>query len=123
MKVCFENIQYNFSSYNFRNSYGSIVSICSVGFVLGVENISNFRLINSPCLFQLSGFCFSATPIIFLSLAAVAIIFVKRLLKISRGRGPVDGLLSAHSPTSELDLKLAFCRHFQHLFQQVVAHQ
>ena len=91
---------------------GSIVSICSVGFVLGVENISNFRLINSPCLFQLSGFCFSATPLVFLSLAAIAIIFVKRLLNISRYHGPADVILSAHSPTSELDLKTGFLSTF-----------
>ena len=91
---------------------GSIVSICSVGFVLGVENISNFRLINSPCLFKLSGFCFSATPLVFLSLAAIAIIFVKRLLNISRYHGPADVILSAHSPTSELDLKTGFLSTF-----------
>ena len=91
---------------------GGIVSICSVGFVLGVENISNFRLINSPCLFKLSGFCFSATPLVFLSLAAIAIIFVKRLLNISRYHGPADVILSAHSPTSELDLKTGFLSTF-----------
>ena len=67
MKVCFENIQYNFSSYNFWNSYRKHCLNLLSWIVLGVENISNFRLINSPCLFKLSGFCFSATPLVFLS--------------------------------------------------------
>ena len=46
---------------------GSIVSICSIGFVLGVKNISNFRLMNSSCLIEFSGYCFSATPLVFLN--------------------------------------------------------
>ena len=91
---------------------GSIVSICSVGFVLGVKNISNFRLINSSCLFELSGYCFSPIPLVFLALAAITIIFVKRLLNISRYHGPADVILSAHSPTSELDVKTGFLSTF-----------
>ena len=91
---------------------GSIVSICSIGFVLGVKNISNFRLANSSCLFDLSGYCFSATPLVFLALAAVAIILVKKSLNISRYHGPADVILSAHSPTSELDIKTGFLSTF-----------
>ena len=91
---------------------GSIVSICSIGFVIGVKNISNFRLSNSSCLFELSGQCFSITPIIFLTIAAITIILVKRLLKISRYHGPADVILSAHSPTTELDVKTGFLSTF-----------
>ena len=91
---------------------GSIVSICSIGFVIGVKNISNFRLSNSACLFELSSQCFSITPIIFLTIAAIAIILVKRSLKISRYHGPADVILSAHSPTTELDVKTGFLSTF-----------
>ena len=91
---------------------GSIVSICSIGFVIGVKNISNFRLSNSSCLFEFSGQCFSITPIIFLTIAAITIILVKRLLKISRYHGPADVILSAHSPTTELDVKTGFLSTF-----------
>lgn len=91
---------------------GSIVSICSVGFVIGVQNISNFRISNSSCLFKLSDYCFSATPIVFLTLAAITIIFVKWSMKISRYHGPADVILSAHSPSTELDVKTGFLSTF-----------
>ena len=96
----------------FGTIIGSIVSICSIGFVVGVKNISNFRLSNSSCLFELSGHCFSITPIIFLFIAAITIILVKRSLKISRYHGPADVILSAHSPTTELDVKTGFLSTF-----------
>ena len=91
---------------------GSVVSICSVGFVLGVEHISRLRSNNSSCLIDLSGLCFSVTPLVFLTVAAITIIILKKLLKISRYHGPADVILSAHSPTSELDLKTGFLSTF-----------
>ncbi len=91
---------------------GTVVSICSVGFVVGVKNISFFRSNNSSCLFELSGLCFSATPLVFLIAAAITIILVKRLLNISRYHGPADVILSAHSPTTELDVKTGFLSTF-----------
>ena len=91
---------------------GSIVSILSIGFVLGVKNISDFRIENSSCLFQLSEYCFSGTPLVFLFLAAIAIILVKKSLNISRYHGPADVILSAHSPSTELDTKTGFLSTF-----------
>ena len=91
---------------------GSIVSICSVAFVIGVKNISNFRISNSSCLFELSDYCFSATPIVFLTVAAITIILVKWSMKISRYHGPADVILSAHSPSTELDVKTGFLSTF-----------
>ena len=67
---------------------------------------------NSSCVIEFSGYCFSATPLVFLTLAAIAIILVKRLLNISRYHGPADVILSAHSPTSELDIKTGFLSTF-----------
>jgi len=91
---------------------GSIVSIVSVSFVIGVKNISDFRVLNSKCLLEISTFCFSLTPIAFLFLAAITILFVKRILNISRYHGPADVILSAHSPTNELDAKTGFLSTF-----------
>ena len=91
---------------------GTIVSILSIGFVLGVKNISDFRIETSPCLFQVSGYCFSITPLVFLFLAAIIIILVKRSLNISRYHGPADVILSAHSPSTELDVKTGFLSTF-----------
>ena len=91
---------------------GTIVSILSVGFVLGVKNISDFRIGNSSCLFQVSDYCFSVTPLVFLFLAAIVIILVKRSLNISRYHGPADVILSAHSPSTELDIKTGFLSTF-----------
>tara|TARA_B100000989_G_scaffold50434_1_gene33389 strand:- start:4005 stop:5657 length:1653 start_codon:yes stop_codon:yes gene_type:complete len=91
---------------------GTIVSILSIGFVLGVKNISDFRIETSPCLFQVSGYCFSITPLVFLFLAAIIIILVKRSLNIARYHGPADVILSAHSPSSELDVKTGFLSTF-----------
>jgi CIC family chloride channel protein len=91
---------------------GTIVSILSIGFVLGVKNISDLRIETSPCLFQVSGYCFSITPLVFLFLAAIIIILVKRSLNISRYHGPADVILSAHSPSTELDVKTGFLSTF-----------
>lgn len=91
---------------------GTIVSILSIGFVLGVKNISDFRIETSPCLFQVSGYCFSITPLVFLFLAAIIIILVKRSLNIARYHGPADVILSAHSPSTELDVKTGFLSTF-----------
>ena len=91
---------------------GTIVSILSIGFVLGVKNISDFRIETSPCLFQVSGYCFSLTPLVFLLLAAIIIILVKRSLNIARYHGPADVILSAHSPSTELDVKTGFLSTF-----------
>ena len=91
---------------------GTTVSILSIGFVLGVKNISDFRIETSPCLFQVSGYCFSITPLVFLFLAAIIIILVKRSLNIARYHGPADVILSAHSPSTELDVKTGFLSTF-----------
>ena len=107
-----EDIKHNFPSYNFWNTTGSLVSILSVGFVLGVKNISDFRIENSSCLFQLSEYCFSGTPLVFLFIAAIVIILVKKILNISRYHGPADVILSAHSPSTELDAKTGFLSTF-----------
>ena len=91
---------------------GAIVAVCSVGFVSGVRHISNWRDEYSSCLNYATSYCFSAQPIFFLMISACLIIFVKRTLKIDRYHGPADVILSAHSPSKDLDPKTGFLSTF-----------
>ena len=51
-------------------------------------------------------------PLLFLFISAVIIILVKKVLNITRYHGPADVILSAHSPSSELDTKTGFLSTF-----------
>ena len=59
---------------------GIIVSLCSIGFVFGVQNASNFRTSFGSCLFDVGGLCFSVAPLFFLFITATIIIIVKKKL-------------------------------------------
>ena len=91
---------------------GGVVSITSVGFVSGVGYISNWRDQFSSCFFDVGTVCFSGQPILFLLACAVLIILVKRTLNIERYHGPADVILSAHSPSQDLDPKTGFLSTF-----------
>ena len=91
---------------------GSIVSITSVGFVSGVRYISSWRDQFGSCLFYFGNICFSVQPLLFLLVSAVLIILVKRTLNIERYHGPADVILSAHSPSQDLDSKTGFLSTF-----------
>ena len=91
---------------------GAIVAVCSVGFVSGVRHISNWRDEYSSCLNYASTLCFSVQPIFFLVASAFLIIIVKKTLMIDRYHGPADVILSAHSPSRDLDPKTGFLSTF-----------
>ena len=91
---------------------GIIVSLCSIGFVFGVQNASNFRTSFGSCLFDVGGLCFSVAPLIFLFITATIIIIVKKYLNIARYHGPADVILSAHSNGTDLDVKTGFLSTF-----------
>ena len=91
---------------------GGIVSVLSVAFVSGVKNVSSWRNEYNSCIFDFGGLCFSVQPLIFLIICAFLIILVKKTLKISRYHGPADVILSAHSPSQELDAKTGFSSTF-----------
>ena len=91
---------------------GTVVSLCSVGFVFGVQKISTFRVAFDSCLFSVNTFCFSVSPLFFLLLAATIIIMVKKYLNIARYHGPADVILSAHSKNVELEIKTGFLSTF-----------
>ena len=87
---------------------GTIVSLCSIGFVFGVQNASNFRTSFGSCFFDIGSLCFSVAPLIFLFITATVIIIVKKYLNIARYHGPADVILSAHSNGTDLDVKTGF---------------
>ena len=91
---------------------GAVVSIFSIAFVFGVKAISEHRIANQSCFFDISGTCFMYQPLLFLFISAVIIILVKKVLNITRYHGPADVILSAHSPSSELDTKTGFLSTF-----------
>ena len=91
---------------------GAIVSLCSIGFVFGVQSAADFRVNFDSCLFGIGGLCFAISPLLFLILTATLIIIVKKYLNISRYHGPADVILSAHSNGAELDIKTGFLSTF-----------
>ena len=91
---------------------GGVVSITAVGFVSGVRLISDWRYQFGSCFFDLGSICFSIQPLFFLLASALIIILVKRTLNIERYHGPADVILSAHSPSQNLDPKTGFLSTF-----------
>ena len=96
----------------FGIAIGAIVSLLSVSFVYGVKYISGFRESYHSCAFEVESLCFSIAPLFFLIIAATLIIIVKRTLNIARYHGPADVILSAHSPSEQLDPKTGFLSTF-----------
>lgn len=91
---------------------GGVVAFTSVSFVSGVRHISEWRDKYSTCLVDVSGVCFSIQPMFFLFVSAILIILVKKTLNIQRYHGPADVILSAHSPSQDLDPKTGFLSTF-----------
>lgn len=96
----------------FGAAVGGLVSITAVGFVSGVRLISDWRYQFGSCFFDLGSICFSIQPLFFLLASALIIILVKRTLNIERYHGPADVILSAHSPSQDLDPKTGFLSTF-----------
>ncbi len=96
----------------FGAAVGGVVSITAVGFVSGVRLISDWRYQFGSCFFDIGSVCFSIQPLFFLLASALIIILVKRTLNIERYHGPADVILSAHSPSQDLDPKTGFLSTF-----------
>ena len=96
----------------FGAAVGGVVSITAVGFVSGVRLISDWRYQFGSCFFDIGSICFSIQPLFFLLASALIIILVKRTLNIERYHGPADVILSAHSPSQDLDPKTGFLSTF-----------
>ena len=91
---------------------GIVVSLLTLGFVYGVEEISSFRESYGFCSLVIFDNCFSYSPLAFLFISAIIILTVKKTLHISRYHGPADVILTAHSNAETLDPKTGFLSTF-----------
>ena len=110
--MVFKTFSIVFQAIIFGAAVGGVVSITAVGFVSGVRLISDWRYQFGSCFFDLGSICFSIQPLFFLLASALIIILVKRTLNIERYHGPADVILSAHSPSQDLDPKTGFLSTF-----------
>ena len=84
--------------------FGVLVSVVAHFFVEGVKYLSSPRLSVEP--FNISGFDIHYVQVFTLTLAAVLIYAVKKILMIGRWQGPADTIYGAHRPDNELDVKV-----------------
>lgn len=87
---------------------GLIMTIVSNLFVIGVEYGRTFRNGLSYFDIQIGSGTHSLAPFLTLVLAALATIWLKKVMKIKAWAGPADSIYAAHNPTKELDLKLGY---------------
>jgi CIC family chloride channel protein len=84
--------------------FGILVSVVAHFFVEGVKYLSSPRLSVEPI--NISGLDIHYGQVITLTLAAILIYTVKKILTIGRWQGPADTIYGAHRPDNELDVKV-----------------
>ena len=84
--------------------FGVLVSVVAHFFVEGVKYLSSPRLSVEPI--NISGFDIHYGQVFTLTLAAVLIYAVKKILTVGRWQGPADTIYGAHRPDNELDVKV-----------------
>ena len=88
--------------------FGLIMSVTTNAFVEGVRALTDFRQSELIGRVTVGGFDLSLSPVIFLLVAAVLVICVRRFFGISRWHGPADSIFAAHRTDNELDVKAGF---------------
>ena len=88
--------------------FGLIMSVTTNAFVEGVRALTAFRQSELIGRVTVGGFDLSLSPVIFLLVAAVLVICVRRFFGISRWHGPADSIFAAHRTDNELDVKAGF---------------
>ncbi len=87
---------------------GLLVSLVSSLFVFSVKWFIGARSVFNSDFFQIPGTALSLMPMFWLVLAAVLLVCVRRVFRISRWHGPADSIYAAHRTDNELDLKAGF---------------
>ena len=87
---------------------GLLVSLVSSLFVFSVKWFIGARGVLNSDFFQIPGTALSLMPMFWLVLAAVLLVCVRRVFRISRWHGPADSIYAAHRTDNELDLKAGF---------------
>ena len=84
---------------------GLLVSLVSSLFVRGVQWLVQSRSGATDALLLLPGTGLSLMPMLWLILAALLLVLVRRLFHIDRWHGPADSIYAAHRTDNELDLR------------------
>src|SRR6056300_43565 len=85
--------------------FGVLMAFITNGFVMGVGAIASQRDQWDIMTLDVSGMQLSLTPLIAMLIAAVGIIFIRRMFSITRWHGPADSIYAAHRTDNELDIK------------------
>ena len=84
---------------------GVIVSVIVGGFVYLVHFAQNIDLFVDARFIQLGIFTLDIKICVFIILAALSILFLRKIFGISKWNGPADSIYAAHQTTIELDIK------------------
>ncbi|MEK9570347.1 MAG: chloride channel protein [Paracoccaceae bacterium] len=87
---------------------GLLVSLISSLFVFFVKWFIEARSISINDFLKFPGTELSLMPMLWLLLAAVLLVCVRRVFNIDRWHGPADSIYAAHRTDNELDLKAGF---------------
>ena len=84
---------------------GVIVSIIVGGFVYLVQFAQNLDLFGDARFIQLGAVVVDIKICVFIILAAIAILILRKIFGITKWNGPADSIYAAHQNTDELDIK------------------
>src|SRR5210317_2495468 len=84
---------------------GLVVSLVSSLFVMGVQWLVQSRSGATNALLHFPGTELSLIPMLWLIVAALLLVLVRRLFRIDRWHGPADSIYAAHRTDNELDLR------------------
>ena len=84
---------------------GLLVSLVASFFVRGVQWLVQSRSGTIDSLLLLPGTKLSLMPMLWLIVAALLLVIVRRFFRIDRWHGPADSIYAAHRTDNELDLR------------------
>lgn len=84
---------------------GLLMAVIANQFVLGVQFAKELRESSQWLEFNLPWGRYSLAPVVFLTGAALAVIWLRKLLRLTAWAGPADSIYAAHAPHHELNLK------------------
>ena len=84
---------------------GLVVSLVSSFFVMGVQWLVQSRNGAAEAILLLPGTELSLMPMLWLIVAALLLLLVRRFFRIDRWHGPADSIYAAHRTDNELDLR------------------
>jgi len=86
-------------------TFGIMMAIVSNVFVIGVRTLTNLRENADFLNFSVGGAELSLAPLVAILIAAMAILFIRKVFGITRWHGPADSIYAAHRTDNELDVR------------------